>query len=60
MSYGTDFWESAAHGTGRCDGWDLLSYFFVNLQPVGPEDLAPLFPIDLIMQEVSQAMEHIL
>ncbi len=23
-------------------------------QPVGPEDLAPLFPMDLIMQEVSQ------
>lgn len=23
-------------------------------QPVGPDDLAPLFPIDLIMQEVSQ------
>ena len=24
-----------------------------TLQPVGPDDLAPLFPIDLIMQEVS-------
>src|SRR6185295_18162074 len=23
-------------------------------QPIGPEDLAPLFPIDLILQEVSQ------
>src|SRR6195952_3529774 len=25
-----------------------------TLQPVGPEDLAPLFPMDLILQEVSQ------
>ena len=25
-----------------------------TLQPVGPEDLAPLFPMDLIMQEVTQ------
>ena len=25
-----------------------------TLQPVGPDDLAPLFPMDLIMQEVSQ------
>ncbi|MFM8328960.1 MAG: pyridoxal-phosphate dependent enzyme, partial [Actinomycetales bacterium] len=24
-----------------------------TLQPVGPEDLAPLFPMDLILQEVS-------
>ena len=23
-------------------------------QPIGPDDLAPLFPMDLIMQEVSQ------
>ena len=26
----------------------------VTLQPMGPADLAPLFPMDLIMQEVSQ------
>ena len=25
-----------------------------TLKPVGPDDLAPLFPMDLIMQEVSQ------
>ena len=25
-----------------------------TLQPMGPEDLAPLFPMELIMQEVSQ------
>src|SRR5680860_598524 len=25
-----------------------------TLQPVGPDDLAPLFPMDLILQEVSQ------
>ncbi len=25
-----------------------------TLQPVGPDDLAPLFPMDLIMQEVTQ------
>src|SRR3974390_232270 len=25
-----------------------------TLQPVGPEDFAPLFPMDLILQEVSQ------
>jgi tryptophan synthase beta chain len=25
-----------------------------TLQPIGPEDLAPLFPMELIMQEVSQ------
>jgi tryptophan synthase beta chain len=24
-----------------------------TLQPIGPEDLAPLFPMDLILQEVS-------
>ena len=24
-----------------------------TMQPVGPEDLAPLFPMDLILQEVS-------
>ena len=24
-----------------------------TLQPVGPQDLAPLFPMDLIMQEVT-------
>ena len=24
-----------------------------TLQPVGPDDLAPLFPMDLILQEVS-------
>lgn len=28
-----------------------------TLQPVGPDDLAPLFPMDLIMQEVSQERE---
>ena len=25
-----------------------------TLQPVGPDDLAPLFPMDLILQEVTQ------
>jgi len=30
-----------------------------TLQPVGPEDLAPLFPMELIRQEVDQASrEH--
>ena len=28
-----------------------------TLQPVGPDDLAPLFPTSLIMQEVSQERE---
>jgi len=28
-----------------------------TLQPIGPDDLAPLFPISLIMQEVSQERE---
>ena len=28
-----------------------------TLQPVGPDDLAPLFPMELIMQEVSQERE---
>ncbi len=28
-----------------------------TLQPIGPEDLAPLFPMSLIMQEVSQERE---
>ncbi len=28
-----------------------------TLQPVGPADLAPLFPMDLILQEVSQERE---
>ena len=28
-----------------------------TLQPVGPDDLVPLFPMDLIMQEVSQERE---
>ena len=28
-----------------------------TLQPVGPDDLAPLFPMALIMQEVSQERE---
>ena len=27
------------------------------LQPIGPDDLAPLFPMALIMQEVSQERE---
>jgi len=26
-------------------------------QPIGPDDLAPLFPMELIMQEVSQERE---
>ncbi len=28
-----------------------------TLQPIGPDDLAPLFPMSLIMQEVSQERE---
>ena len=28
-----------------------------TMQPVGPDDLAPLFPMELIMQEVSQERE---
>ena len=28
-----------------------------TLQPVGPDDLAPLFPMELILQEVTQARE---
>ena len=28
-----------------------------TLQPVGPDDLAPLFPMELIMQEVSTQRE---
>src|SRR5579862_10000691 len=28
-----------------------------TLQPVGPDDLAPLFPMSLIMQEVSRERE---
>ena len=28
-----------------------------TLQPVGPSDLAPLFPMELILQEVSQERE---
>lgn len=28
-----------------------------TLQPIGPDDLAPLFPMDLIMQEVTQERE---
>ncbi len=28
-----------------------------TLQPIGPDDLAPLFPMELIMQEVSQERE---
>ena len=28
-----------------------------TLQPLGPDDLAPLFPMALIMQEVSQERE---
>src|SRR5665647_1068454 len=28
-----------------------------TLQPVGPDDLAPLFPMELIMQEVSTERE---
>ena len=27
-------------------------------QPVGPEDLAPLFPMSIIMQEVSGEAQH--
>ena len=27
---------------------------FTTHNPIGPDDLAPLFPMDLIMQEVSQ------
>ncbi|MCL4699919.1 MAG: TrpB-like pyridoxal-phosphate dependent enzyme, partial [Burkholderiaceae bacterium] len=28
-----------------------------TLQPIGPDDLAPLFPMELIMQEVSAERE---
>jgi tryptophan synthase beta chain len=29
-----------------------------TLKPVGPDDLAPLFPMDLIMQEVCRPCNH--
>ena len=48
--------SGALHVSAGADTWDMslvgLGYGG-TMQPVGPDDLSPLFPMELIMQEIS-------